>query len=323
MIDRMKKEETSPLDIFLWQRITKHPGKILDYGCGRGRFIEFCFENGLEISGADSFKGIYKDWYNQSKRILKIRNKKIPVESNYFNIVVSNQVLEHIELSESKIVVQELMRVLSKDGFGIHIFPTRLTLIEPHVGIIGAHWIRNRRLQRYYLTLCFLINKGYWRSESKRGKSATKTRKEWVKESMKSLNDYTYFVPPRVWRDYFEQNGALATNISFELLIFACSSRLKEALIEISKFWIIRQFMNLLVNLRIGYVMEIKSIKPTINSSSNIIFKKLSADSSNLREPEIKLTNYFLNFKTNDSLRGGVRSAVEFFKGKIFRIAQD
>jgi hypothetical protein len=144
-----------------------------------------------------------------------------------------------------------------------------------------------------------------------------------VKESMKSLNDYTYFVPPRVWRDHFEQNGALVTNISFKLLIFACSSRLKEALIEISKFWIIRQLMNLLVNLRIRYIMEIKSIKPTTNSSSNIIFKKLSADSLNLREPDIKLANYFLNFKTNDSLRGGVPSAVEFFKGKIFRIAQD
>jgi 2-polyprenyl-3-methyl-5-hydroxy-6-metoxy-1,4-benzoquinol methylase len=156
----MKKGEISPSDIFLWQRITKHPGKILDFGCGRGRFIDFCSQNGLEIKGTDSFKGIYKGWYSDSKRILKIRNQKIPVESNSFNIVVSNQVLEHIELSESKIVVEELMRVLTKDGFGIHIFPTRLTLIEPHVGIIGAHWIRSRRLQRYYSTFCFLKKRG-------------------------------------------------------------------------------------------------------------------------------------------------------------------
>jgi 2-polyprenyl-3-methyl-5-hydroxy-6-metoxy-1,4-benzoquinol methylase len=34
-------------------------GKLLDYGCGEGRFIKLCSGRGLKILGADTYDGTY------------------------------------------------------------------------------------------------------------------------------------------------------------------------------------------------------------------------------------------------------------------------
>jgi 2-polyprenyl-3-methyl-5-hydroxy-6-metoxy-1,4-benzoquinol methylase len=79
-------EETSKLDDFLFNIIKNQPVKILDFGCGQGRFVEYCRTRGLKIYGADTYEGVYEAWSTESKHIFKIQNNVVPVENHKFAI---------------------------------------------------------------------------------------------------------------------------------------------------------------------------------------------------------------------------------------------
>ena len=49
----------------------------------------------------------------------------------FFDIVISNQVLEHIESID--LVIDEIARITKSGGIGLHIFPSRRHLIEAHL----------------------------------------------------------------------------------------------------------------------------------------------------------------------------------------------
>ena len=119
------RPETSPLDDFLFEFIKDFKGKILDYGCGQGRFIDFCHRRGLRIFGADTFQGIYQSWESQSNSILRIEKGLVNAEDNSFEVVITNQVLEHIPPDAIFDISREITRLIALDGFGFHIFPTK------------------------------------------------------------------------------------------------------------------------------------------------------------------------------------------------------
>lgn len=77
--------------------------KILDYGCGAGEIVEAGIRRGLDIYGAETFyeggntreavraKGLL------GNRIKEIQNGRLPFADGSFALVVSNQVLEHVQ----------------------------------------------------------------------------------------------------------------------------------------------------------------------------------------------------------------------------------
>jgi len=251
-------EETSPLDAFLFEIIGNQKGKILDYGCGQGRFIDYCRVRGLAIYGADTFQGIYESWSAHSDSILKIENNVVPAKNHSFEVVISNQVLEHIPYKAVSDVSRELTRLLSSTGYGLHIFPTRKTLIEPHVGIFGAHWFKSgSTLQKIYLYICFKLGFGYWRSNEKRGRFSTKSADEWVHESLTALKNHCFYISNRHWSREIQHKGFRVENVGYLLLLFAMPKSLKSPLQLLARPKFVKRFLNTLVSMRLGVILRI------------------------------------------------------------------
>lgn len=121
--------------------------RILDLGCGNGDVVMEYRRNGFQAFGCDF---VFKEGENVQKLqddglILKIGDSpyRLPFPDNTFDIVVSDQVFEHVKDYPSTVV--EISRILKPEGIGLHFFPSRYTLIEPHVfvpfaAIVQQHW---------------------------------------------------------------------------------------------------------------------------------------------------------------------------------------
>jgi ubiquinone/menaquinone biosynthesis C-methylase UbiE len=93
---------------------------ILEVGAGTGWQAKKLNENGYTVKAIDIEDSDYSD--NRIWPITNYDGKRIPFTDNYFDIVFSSNVLEHIShLDEFQI---EMQRVLKSDGIAIHIVPS-------------------------------------------------------------------------------------------------------------------------------------------------------------------------------------------------------
>jgi hypothetical protein len=213
---------------------------------------------GINVTGADTYEGIYESWNSNRAKILKIEKNFVPAPDKYFSAVVSNQVLEHIPPHLVPEVAREVTRLIADSGVGYHIFPTKKTIIEPHVGIIGAHWFkRNSTLQKYYLAVSFKLGFGYWRSENKRGRHKTRTCDDWVASSQFSLANHCYFVSRTKWVETLRKESTKVEDVSYLLALYALPKVIWLDLITLSKRKVIRYVLNQLVHFRVGVVVKI------------------------------------------------------------------
>jgi SAM-dependent methyltransferase len=124
----------------------RRPGaRILDFGCGPGTVVQAARGLGLECSGADAFYEGEQDLPLVQKTglfgtaIRKIENGRVPFEDASFDLIVSNQVLEHVEHLDG--AVSELSRLLKPDGRLLVLCPTREVVREAHCGVPFLHWL--------------------------------------------------------------------------------------------------------------------------------------------------------------------------------------
>jgi len=107
------------LKLFKKQKVKR----ILDLGCGLGRHVIFFAKHGFEVYGID----IAKEGLKILKKLLKEQNlkaelkignifEKLPYDDNFFDAIVSVQVLQHGKLSEIKRAIAEIERVLKPSG---------------------------------------------------------------------------------------------------------------------------------------------------------------------------------------------------------------
>ena len=116
------------LDFFKKYNTDFRSKKVLEAGCGDGRFLNELSEIGVEdLHGIDyseraiSFSKIFVSQANTQTANLF----SIPYENNYFNTIFLIEVLEHIKLDEVEKVLGELNRVLKKDGQLILTVPSK------------------------------------------------------------------------------------------------------------------------------------------------------------------------------------------------------
>jgi 2-polyprenyl-3-methyl-5-hydroxy-6-metoxy-1,4-benzoquinol methylase len=101
MINKMKKYKKS--------------GKVLDIGCSSGYLLKLAKNNNFEPYGVELNPNAVK--YGNDNHGLNILNKDLKVanfESNYFDIIVCSQLMEHIVNPEN--LLSEIHRVLKSDG---------------------------------------------------------------------------------------------------------------------------------------------------------------------------------------------------------------
>ena len=103
----------------LW-KTKKFKDKVLDLGCGRG----FYFEINPNAYGIDLDENCVIDLKNSGYKVAQgdIRNK-LPFRNNFFEYVISHDVLEHLELNEIKKILLEVHRILVPRGFFLILIP--------------------------------------------------------------------------------------------------------------------------------------------------------------------------------------------------------
>lgn len=146
--------------------------KVLDLGCGTGRHLIYLAQRNFDVYGLDESKTALKlsrAWLRQKQLLahLKVGNlhKKFPYKNNFFDAIISTQVIHHGTTKQVKKTISEMRRVLQLDGVIFITVAKRLFIgdkiiykskeIEPHVYVPLegpekglAHFLFNKKLIR-------------------------------------------------------------------------------------------------------------------------------------------------------------------------------
>ncbi len=98
--------------------------KLLDLGCGTGRHLLFLSKEGFDVYGLDgSPKGleIAKSWLSEENQNVELSCQRIeqefPYPNQYFDAVISIQVIHHNLLKDIIFTAQEIERILKPKGY--------------------------------------------------------------------------------------------------------------------------------------------------------------------------------------------------------------
>lgn|SRR5262245_36263183 len=166
---------------FLVDQIDRFVGRnarVLDYGCGTGHLITIAGQRGHDVHGCDNYGSVWSRWDEHATtngRIHRIGiDQRIPFPDKQFDVVVANQVFEHLEDIDGPLA--EIHRVLKPRGLFINCFPTRETWWEGHIKAPFAHRFFSRpEFWRGYLLVMHRLGIGLGRDG--------KTAQEWADES--------------------------------------------------------------------------------------------------------------------------------------------
>jgi SAM-dependent methyltransferase len=169
-----------------------HAGaRILDFGCGAGELVREGRAAGLEIYGTDVFYGGSRARSAAEASgllgsvIRETSGHHIPFPDNYFDMVVSNQVMEHIQDLDP--VIAEIHRVLRPGSVALNIFPSRDVWREGHIGIPFSHWFpRDTRARLLYTWTLRRLGLGTWKQEAS-------TCLQWARDKLAWIDAYTHY----------------------------------------------------------------------------------------------------------------------------------
>ena len=134
--------------------------KVLDWGCGRGRFVLWLREKGYDAFGVDidmepvqngqplfAAKGHKGNYLS----VLEPDGKTKHIDG-FFDFVMTDNVLEHV--SDLPKVVAEINRVTSSKGAGYHIFPAQRQPLEGHLFMPFVHWFPKNGFRKTLIRRC-------------------------------------------------------------------------------------------------------------------------------------------------------------------------
>jgi len=163
--------------------------RILDIGCGDGLLIKYLTANidflnpalKFEIYGFDvDDHGVQSEGYfSKTIEVLEQSFPQIPWEDRlnvisadepwpypeaFFDIVISNQVLEHVVNHD--MFFSEIRRTLCDNGVSVHLFPSKHCVYEVHLHLPWVHRISNHDLMVSYIRFLSRIGLGKYRKHN-------------------------------------------------------------------------------------------------------------------------------------------------------------
>ena len=164
---------------------------ILDFGCGAGCLVAEGRAAGLNIQGADVFYGGSQGRAAAESSGLwgvalhEMRDGVLPFPNGCFDLVVNNQVLEHVEDLDRALA--EIHRVLKPGGAALSVFPARDAWREGHIGIPFAHWFpQGSRVRFAYALALRSVGLGYWKDQAS-------NRRQWTRDKLAWIDAYTRY----------------------------------------------------------------------------------------------------------------------------------
>jgi SAM-dependent methyltransferase len=230
---------------------TAHP-RVLDYGCGGGTVVRLGVARGLDIEGVDTYAGDYDALRRKLPAGVQSRIHRIdgplPFPDAAFDVVVSNQVFEHI--ADPPRVLAEIRRVLKPGGVFLALFGVREGWYEGHVRVYFAHRLQAwPMLQRRYLALAYRL--GF-----RRRTSALKTAAEWSAQQGHVLQTMCYYHRVadvrRWWREAF---GEEPRSLAADWLLYRMSSRRGSKMLERTPQAILDPLCRAICRVRAGEIL--------------------------------------------------------------------
>lgn len=230
--------------------------RILDYGCGKGLVVKALSEVGFDAHGVDVYgPGSGTDFENKVDSSIRSRVKKldalryrIPFPDGNFDLIISNQVLEHIDQWDG--VIEEWKRVLKEDGKMLHIFPVKQTLKEGHCGVWFAHLIPKSRLRWIWLFLNHKLGVGRLRQGARADASV------WADFFQEWLEDNTFYKTVKNVQNKFKAFSLTVDRRESDYVIFRLNSKGKlKRILENSMF---TRLLQTFCVIRGGMVVELK-----------------------------------------------------------------
>jgi SAM-dependent methyltransferase len=163
--------------------------RVLDYGCGAGQIVAALCRRSIDAFGCDIFYdgGSYESNVPaelRTSRILKMQDDAIPFPSEHFDLVINNQVLEHVP--DLRGVVREMARVLKPGGIVLSLFPDKSIWFEGHCGLPFLHRLPpNSSFAVAYAFACRCAGLGYF--------TEGKSRFRWAVDFCDWLSKWTYY----------------------------------------------------------------------------------------------------------------------------------
>jgi len=176
---------------------------ILDYGCGRGEIVQAARSKKIQVFGADVFHGgptvptyLAKEGL-LGNVIREIRDDKLQFLDKTFDLVISNQVFEHVKNLDK--VLKEIRRVMKPNGVLYALFPPREIFREGHTGIPFLHrFPRNK--SRYFYTLT-LRRLGFGTDI----KNSEISSQEWTNNKCVYIDTKTFYRPAKEIKSLFNK----------------------------------------------------------------------------------------------------------------------
>lgn len=230
-------------------------GRALDFGCGKGAMVAHGRAQGLDVYGADIF---YKDGSTRKEAektgflggvIKEIVDGKLNFPNGYFNLIVSNQVFEHINDLDSSL--SEIKRVMGP-GAELHtLFPVKETWWEGHFGVPFLHNFPSQSVFRLiYARIWRLLGLGYHH--------AGKSNREWAQYVCDWIDKYTVYRSRRnvleLLRKHFEYVSLDASHY-LEYRLINSNFPFKQLILKLFQFSVIRELAKRMYFRRGGIVV--------------------------------------------------------------------
>lgn len=187
---------------------------ILDAGCGTLTFSKFLLENldrgkynvinvyGYEISEFYSLERLHsyiendtflkKSGIINNINVIQLNNYVLPYNNNFFDLIISNQVVEHVSNLEEFYFEQK--RILKDDGLIINCFPAKEIIVEPHLKIPFIHNMMHLNFAKRYLNFAYSLKgvKDVNLINNRFSYIQTDTNYKWLFWHLNKLNDENF-----------------------------------------------------------------------------------------------------------------------------------
>lgn len=160
--------------------------KTLDYGCGAGQVVKLLQDAGVSAFGCEAFYGggAAKVLDGLDSVVLPMKDGMIPFPNDTFDLVINNQVMEHVE--DIDLALSEIQRVLKPGGVVLSLFPDRGVWREGHCGIPFLHRFPKGTTPRiYYALLMRAMGFGFHKKN--------KSRLQWARDFCGWLDKWTVY----------------------------------------------------------------------------------------------------------------------------------